>query len=106
VSITNSLFAGTITGIDVNGVPLTGTSGFPATIGNGASGTTNQIGTYTITIYYTGLTSSSHWECTDSNSTYSCISSVIGGSSLNFTSQAINTTAGVAIVASDGAACP
>ena len=106
VSITNSLYAGTITGIDVNGVPLTGTYGFPATIGNSASGTTDQIGTYTITIYYTGLALSSHWECTDSNSTYSCTSSVIGGSSLNFTSQAINTTAGVAIVASDGAACP
>jgi hypothetical protein len=106
VSITNSLFAGTITGIDVNGVPLTGTSGFPATIGNGASGTTNQIGTYTITVYYTGLTLDSHWECTNSDLIYSCIGSVIGGSSLNFTSQAINTSAGVTLVASDGATCP
>ena len=99
VNISNTFFAGTIDDVKVNGVSITGAS-FPLPIGNGTTGTTNQIGTYSIEVFYSNVTLNSHINCTDSTSTLSC-TNMIGGGSVTFTSQVVNTSVDVNILSAD-----
>jgi hypothetical protein len=99
VNISNTFFAGTIDDVQVNGVSITGAS-FPLPIGNGTTGTTNQIGTYSIEVFYSNVNLNSHINCTDSNSTLSC-TNMIGGGSVTFTTQVIDGIVDVNITGAD-----
>ena len=88
VNINNGFFAGTIDDVKVNGVSISGAT-FPLPIGNGTNGTTNQIGTYTIEVNFSGVTLTSHINCTDSTSTTSC-TNMSGSGAVLFNSQVIN----------------
>lgn len=88
VNINNGFFAGTIDDVKVNGVSITGAT-FPIPIGSGSSGTTNQIGTYTIEVNFSGVTLTSHINCTDSTSTLSC-TNMSGSGAVLFNSQVID----------------
>jgi len=99
VNISNTFFAGTIDDVQVNGVSITGAT-FPLPIGNGTIGTTNQIGTFSIEVFYSGVSLNSHIDCTDSNSVTSC-TNMIGAGSVTFTSQVVNTSVDVNILSAD-----
>ena len=99
VNISNTFFAGTIDDVQVNGVSITGAT-FPLPIGNGTIGTTNQIGTFSIEVFYSGVSLNSHIDCTDSNSITSC-TNMIGAGSVTFTSQVVNTSVDVNILSAD-----
>jgi len=99
VNISNTFFAGTIDDVQVNGTSIVGAS-FPLPIGNGTIGTTNQIGTYSIEVFYSGVSLNSHIDCTDSNSNTSC-TNMIGGGSVIFTNQVVNTSVDVNITSAD-----
>jgi hypothetical protein len=78
VNISNEMFAGQITGVLVNGYDITdllpafAPVNFPLNIGNGTQGQTNQIGTYSILVKYTGVSLNAHISISDSDSNYSC----------------------------------
>jgi hypothetical protein len=99
VNISNTFFAGTIDDVQVNGISIVGAT-FPLPIGNGTTGTTNQIGTYSIVVFYSNVTLSSHIDCIDSNSNTSC-TNMIGGGSVIFTNQVIDGIVDVNITSAD-----
>ena len=104
VNISNTFFAGTIDDVKVNGVSIVGAT-FPLAIGNGTIGTTNQIGTYSIQVFYSGVTLNSHIDCIDSTSFLTC-TNMSGSGSVTFTSQVVNTSVDVNIISADANCIP
>jgi hypothetical protein len=105
VSITNQMFGGTITDVQVNGVSITGAS-FPLAIGDGTSGTTDQMGLdQTVRVYYSGATPSPQYiQVTDTAFAVQC-NTAAGTSNRLFTNVTITNSGVVDIFAGDGA-CP
>jgi hypothetical protein len=102
INIANNTTASDITNITVNGVAISGVT-FPVTFGDGASGVSNQMGTYTVVVSYnSGL---KYVEITDTDSNYNCASGT--GTSRTFGGQITNGTAGIMyITMDDGSTCP
>ena len=102
VNITNNFFAGTIDDVQVNGISIVGAN-FPLGIGDGTIGTTNQIGTYSIVVFFgiaSGVLLNSNIVCEDSDAISTCINMQNGGS-VTFTSQNIDGNVDVNITGSD-----
>ena len=85
----NSAWSGkNITGVEVNGVGVDGIS-FPVTTGNSGTGTTDQVGTYTIDVAVIGKTDRSV-TVIDSSDTETCLDCVSNSAeTLSFSGQTI-----------------
>jgi hypothetical protein len=104
VSITNGFFQGDITDVTVEGVTISGVS-FPITIGNGATGTTTEIGlTQTIIIYYDNVLAGSRIEYTDGETGNFC-DNISGGGSITWSAADVVDGGTITITAGDGS-CP
>jgi Fe-S cluster biogenesis protein NfuA len=104
VSISNFFFQGDITDVTVEGVTVSGIS-FPITIGNGATGTTTEIGlTQTIIIYYDNVLAGSRIEYTDGETGNFC-DNISGGGSLTWSAADVVDGGTITITAGDGS-CP
>jgi hypothetical protein len=101
VEITNNTSGATITGVTVNGVAIDGAS-FPLTFDDFTSGTTNQIGTFTVVISYSSA-SGDYVSIFDTDLNYNCANATSG--SRTFGGQVIGNGGVVAIDMGDGP-CP
>ena len=99
INISNFFFAGTITDVKVNGVSVSGAT-FPLAGGGGTAGTTTEIGTHDIEVFFSGVTLNSHITTIDSTSTSVC-SNMMGSGSQVFTSQVIDGIVDVSIDCND-----
>ena len=78
VNISNQMYAGQITEVIINGYDITNLLpafapvNFPLDIGNGTTGQTDQIGTYSVLVKYTGVSLDAHVIVCDSNNSCSC----------------------------------
>lgn len=105
VSITNQMFGGTITDVTVNGVSIVGAS-FPLAVGDGTSGTTDQMGiNQTVRVYFSGATPSPQYiQVTDAIFATQC-SLAAGTSNRLFTNVTVTNNSVLDIYAGDGY-CP
>jgi hypothetical protein len=101
VEISNNTSGATITGVTVNAVPIDGAS-FPLTFDDFTSGTTNQIGTSTVIISYSGA-SGDYVSIFDTDLNYNCANAT--SSSRAFGGQVIGSAGVVTIDMGDGP-CP
>jgi hypothetical protein len=107
IATNNSLdIALNISSITVNGVGVTNVSGVdPNTPGNGGSVSTNQIGTYNITMTYNSSTPGQHIELLDSMFFNHCNPTSTGFNSMTFYGVEINISSDLVLTCLDGA-CP
>lgn len=105
VYVVNNFFSGTITDVKVNGISVTGIS-FPIAVGDGAVGTTTQVGNNeTLRVYFSSVSPSpSNIQVTDTDLNYYC-GVVAGTSNELFTNIVFGNGQTVDIVGYDGA-CP
>jgi hypothetical protein len=92
--------------MDVNGVPVSFSSGQNFTINAGdAIGyfTTGEIGTYTVDIYYGSCTAGQNINFTDSNTTPYCHDTNPGGGTFTINNAVITSGTTLYILATDGA---
>lgn len=86
VDINNNTTTANITNVTVNGVAITDVT-FPVTAGNSANGITNQLGTYTIVVFY-DTASGDYVRVTDTKLNVNCAN--VTGSSRTFSGQITN----------------
>jgi len=105
VYVVNNFFSGTITDVKVNDISVTGIS-FPIAVGDGAVGTTTQVGNNeTLRVYFSSVSPSpSNIQVTDTDLNYYC-GVVAGTSNELFTNIVFGNGQTVDIVGYDGS-CP
>jgi hypothetical protein len=94
INISNTTDSADITNITVNGIAISGVT-FPVVSNDGASGVSNQLGTYTVVISYSGA-SSDYVEIIDTDSNYDCTNAV--STSRTFNGQITNAGGGGGIM--------
>jgi len=99
VDIINTTTTASITNVTVNGVGITNIT-FPINAGNSGSGTTNQLGTYTIVVSFSNGSGDSI-TVTDCTPTSTCINA--SGVSRTFTNQVVSSGCTISIDMADGA---
>lgn len=99
VEITNATSTANITNVTVNGISVTDIT-FPVTAGNSANGFTNQVGTYTVVVFYNNASGDSV-SITDSTPITTCTNAI--DVSRAFPSQVV--TSSIYIYMEDGP-CP
>ena len=94
-----------ITGVEINGIPVTHFAGFnfPVNAGENGTFTTTQIGLCDIVVYYDAAIPGQNVEIFDSLSASQCCGAGGGAGICSFISATINTTTSVNINAVDGA---
>lgn len=103
LDITNGSLDIQITAVYVNGVATSVIGGsLPNTTGNGTNLSTNQVGTYTVDVYYNTGTAGQHITLTDSDLFSTCINTITGSNIASFTSVVVATYTNVIIDAQDG----
>lgn len=94
INISNTTDSADITNITVNGIAISGVT-FPVVSNDGASGVSDQLGTYTVVISYSGA-SSDYVEIIDTDSNYDCTNAV--STSRTFNGQITNAGGGGGIM--------
>lgn len=84
-----------ITDVRINGISLTGAT-FPVTAGNSTTGTSAQLGSYTMAIYYTATTGAQSIRIVDSDLNFSC-RNVGGGVGSSPITQVVTVTSGTTL---------
>ena len=103
IDITNGSLDIQITAVYVNGVNTSVIGGvLPNTTGNGTTLSTNQLGTYTVDVYYSTLITGQKITLTDSDLFSTCINTSFGSNIASFTSVVVADYHNVNIDAQDG----
>jgi hypothetical protein len=99
VEINNGTTTANISNVTINGVGVTDIT-FPVTAGNSANGLTNQLGTYSIVVFFNNGSGDSI-SVTDNTPTTSCANAT--GASRTFTNQVVSSGGVIYIDMEDGA---
>lgn len=103
VNIVNTFFSGQITDVQINGQTPAGIV-FPVDAGNNASGTTTQLGTQTIRIFYSSVLAGSNIQYDDGIGPINC-QNVGGNGSITWNGAEVTELGTISINPADGS-CP